>query len=253
VAAAGEQFEFNVLGPLEVRRNGEALALGGVRQRSLLTMLLLHRNEVIPRERLIDALWGESPPATAVNALQVAVHGLRKLLGHDRLGSHYGGYELVVEPGELDLDEFERAADHARSGVATATELRRALSLWRGVAATDSYPDGVRSELARLDELRVFLLEERFEADLVVGRHAALVEELEALLAEHPYRERLRGQLKSPSIARAARRKRSRLTRVRGGRWSTTSASSRARSYGSSRRGSSARTRISIRRQRRRL
>jgi DNA-binding SARP family transcriptional activator len=195
VAAAGEQFEFNVLGPLEVRRNGEALALGGVRQRSLLTMLLLHRNEVIPRERLIDALWGESPPATAVNALQVAVHGLRKLLGHDRLGSHYGGYELVVEPGELDLDEFERAADHARSGVATATELRRALSLWRGVAATDSYPDGVRSELARLDELRVFLLEERFEADLVVGRHAALVEELEALLAEHPYRERLRGQL----------------------------------------------------------
>lgn len=192
---AVEQLTFNVLGPLELRRHDEALALGGVRQRSLLTLLLLHRNQVVPRERLIDALWGESPPATAVNALQVAVHGLRKLLGQDRLRSHYGGYELVVETGELDLDEFERAAGRARSGAATATELRHALSLWRGVAATDSYPDGVRSELARLDELRRFVLEERVEADLAGGRHAALVDELETLLAEHPYRERLRGQL----------------------------------------------------------
>ncbi|MBA2642927.1 MAG: winged helix-turn-helix domain-containing protein [Actinobacteria bacterium] len=195
MADVDEQLTFKMLGPLEVRRAGKALALGGARQRSLLALLLLHRNEVVPRERLIDALWGERPPATAVNALQVAVHGLRKLLGRDRLLSHHGGYELVVELGELDLDELERAADRARSGAASATELRQALSLWRGAAATDAYPDGVHGELARLDELRVFLLEERIEADLAVGRHAALVEELETLLVEHPYRERLRGQL----------------------------------------------------------
>ncbi len=196
VADTGERaVEVKILGPLEVRRNADVLALGGARQRSLLALLLLHRNEVIPRERLIDAIWDESPPATAVNALQVAVHGLRKLLGAARLRSRHGGYELVVEPGELDLDEFERAADRARSGAATATELRHALSLWRGAAATDAYPDGVQGELARLDEQRVFLLEERIEADLAVGRHAALVEELEGLVADHPYRERLRGQL----------------------------------------------------------
>ena len=100
VADTGEQLEVKILGPLEVRRNGEVLALGGARQRSLLALLLLHRNEVIPRERLIDAIWEESPPATAVNALQVAVHGLRKLLGSARLRSRHGGYELVVEPGE---------------------------------------------------------------------------------------------------------------------------------------------------------
>jgi predicted ATPase len=123
------------------------------------------------------------------------VHGLRKLLGHDRLRSRGGGYELVVERGELDLDEFERAVDRARAGAATATQLRRALSLWRGPAATGAYPDGVRRELARVDELRLSALEERIEADLDAGRHATLAEELEALVAEHPYRERLRAQL----------------------------------------------------------
>ena len=123
------------------------------------------------------------------------MHGLRKLLGHDRLRSHRVGYELVAEPGELDLDTFEQAADRARSGAATTAELRQALALWRGDAATSAYPDGVRGELARLDESRVFVLEERIEADLGAGRHAALVGELETLVGEHPYRERLRGQL----------------------------------------------------------
>ena len=195
MAGAGENLEFRILGPLEVRREGETLALGGARQRSLLAFLLLHRNEVVSRERLIDALWGEGPPATASNALQVAVHALRKLLGHERLRSHGGGYELLVEPEELDLGRFERTVDRARAGVATATELRRALSLWRGEAATGDYPIGVRSELERLDELRLFALEERIEADLTAGRHGALAEELDALVLEHPYRERLRGQL----------------------------------------------------------
>ena len=194
MADPGEQLEFKILGPLEVRRDGTALALGGARQRSFLTLLLLHRNEVVSRERLIDAIWGESPPATAVNAVQVAVHELRKLLGRDRLQSHPGGYELVVEGGELDLEAFERAADRARIGTASASELKRALSLWRGAAATGEHPDGVRRELARLDELRVSVFEERIDADLEEGRDV-LVEELEALVAEHPYRERLHREL----------------------------------------------------------
>lgn len=191
----GGHLELSVLGPLEVRRDGEPVAVGGARERSLLVLLLLHRNEIVPRDRLIDALWGASPPSSAVNALQVAVHGLRKLLGRERVRSHHGGYELVVEPGELDLEELERIATRARSGAATAADLRRALSLWRGAAAADAYADGVRRELAHLDELRVFLLEERIEADLAAGHHGVLVEELESALAEHPYRERLRGQL----------------------------------------------------------
>lgn len=195
MADPSEHLEFSVLGQLEIRRSGAALPLGGPRQRTLLAYLLLRRNEVVPRERLIDAVWGETPPASAPNALQVAVHGVRKLLGPDRLGSDPAGYELSVRPGELDLDTFERVAERARTGSATPTELRDALALWRGTAASDAFPDGVRSMLARLDELRTFVLEERIEADLASGRHGALVEELEALVAEHPYRERLHGQL----------------------------------------------------------
>ena len=194
MATAAEKLEFRILGPLEVRRAGGALALGGARQRSLLALLLLHRNEVVPRERLIDALWGENPPETAANAVQVAVHGLREVLGHERVRSHPGGYELVVELGELDLEEFQRAASRARIGAATETELSHALALSRGAAATAAYPDGVRAELARVDELRVFLLEERIEGDLLAGRHAAVIEDVEQLIAEHPYRERPRGQ-----------------------------------------------------------
>ena len=204
VADPGEQFRFNVLGPLEVKRNGDALALGGARQRSLLALLLLHRNESVTRERLIDALWGEEAPATAANALQVAVHGLRKVLGRDRLLSSQGGYELVTQPGELDLDELDGALARARSGRATPAELRKALSLWRGTAATDAYPESIRRELAHLDELRLFLLEERIGADLAAGQDAVLVEELETVIAEHPYRERLRGQL-IVSLYRAGR------------------------------------------------
>ena len=191
----GSHFAFSVLGPLEARRDGTTLPLGGKRQRTLLAYLLLRRNQVVPREQLIDAVWGETPPASGTNSLQVAVHGLRGLLGHDRVRADRAGYQLVIAPGELDLDEFERAADRARRGTATAAELRKALSLWRGVAASDTYPSRVRNELARLDELRVFLLEERIDADLAAGRHAGLVVEIESLLAESPYRERLHGQL----------------------------------------------------------
>jgi predicted ATPase/DNA-binding SARP family transcriptional activator len=184
--------EFKLLGPLEVTTDGELTPVTGTRQRALLAFLLLHRNHVVSRERLIDALWGDEPPATAANALQVAVHELRKHVGRDRLLGRHGGYELVVRPGELDLDQFEHAL---RAEGASTGDLTRALALWRGSAEDGTYPEGVRRELAQLDELRLTALERRIEADLARGANAGLVVELEALVAEDPYRERFRAQL----------------------------------------------------------
>src|SRR4029453_14501797 len=105
--------EFRLLGPLEVERDGRVLPVGGRRQRALLTFLLLHANTVVARDRLIDALWGEDPPETAANALQVAVHTLRKLLGADRIVTRGPGYLLRVEAGELDLQGLPRARGRA--------------------------------------------------------------------------------------------------------------------------------------------
>jgi predicted ATPase/DNA-binding SARP family transcriptional activator len=180
--------EFRLLGPVEVARDGRALALGGPRQRALLALLLLQANQAVSRERLIDGLWGERPPETAANALQVAVHGLRKLLGSERLRTHGAGYSLRVGEGELDLDRFRELAERGRA--------REALALWRGPALADLLElPFARSESARLEELRLAALERRLDADLGLGRDAELVGELEALIAEQPYRERLRGQL----------------------------------------------------------
>jgi predicted ATPase/DNA-binding SARP family transcriptional activator len=193
--APGAGADFRLLGPLEVARDGRALAIGGARQRALLALLLLHANELVPRERLIDGLWGEEPPETAPNALQVAVHALRKLLGRERIVTRGQGYLLRVEPGELDLERFERLVERARAeGPAAAAEtLREALALWRGRALGDlADPPFAWAERERLDELRLAALEQRLEADLALGRHAELVAELEALSGEHPYRERLR-------------------------------------------------------------
>src|SRR5207248_5908243 len=102
-----QQTEFRVLGPLEIADDGRPVALGSGRQPLLLACLLLHANEVVSRDRLIDALWGEQPQKTARNALQVQVHALRKLLGADRIATEGPGYRLRVGPGELDLERFE--------------------------------------------------------------------------------------------------------------------------------------------------
>jgi len=180
--------EFRLLGPLEVVNEGNTLPLGGPRQRALLALLLLRANEVVSRDRLVDGLWGERPPETAANALQVAVHGLRKLLGPDRITTRGAGYLLRIEPGELDLDRFAQ--------LVAAGLVREALALWRGEALADlqETPFG-RAESARLEEARMLALEDRIDVDLELAHHADLVGELEALIDEHPYRERLRGQL----------------------------------------------------------
>ena len=194
--------EFRVLGPLEVVEDGRPLALGSGRQPLLLACLLLHANEVVSRDHLIDALWGEQPRKTARNALQVQIHALRKRLGAERISTEGPGYTLRVEPDELDLERFERLASQGRTELASgaagaaAGTFREALGLWRGPALADvAYESFAQSDITRLEELRLVALEERVEADLALARHADLVPELEALVKDHPLRERLHGQL----------------------------------------------------------
>jgi YVTN family beta-propeller protein len=190
--------EFRVLGPLEVVEDGHTFSLGGRKQRALLAALLLQANEVVSSDRLIDELWGESPPATASKAVQVYVSGLRKELGDGFLLTRPPGYVLNVAPADLDLARFERLVAEARDAQPeeAAEKLRSALALWRGPALADlAYEPFAQTEIARLEELRLTALEDRIEADLALGRHAELVPELESLVARQPLRERLRGQL----------------------------------------------------------
>jgi DNA-binding SARP family transcriptional activator/tetratricopeptide (TPR) repeat protein len=180
--------EFRILGPLEVLADGRQIDVGGAKQRALLAILLLHPNEVVSTERLIDALWEEEVPDTARKALQIYVSRLRKLLGRERIVTRAPGYGLQVAPGELDLASVQQLVDEGRP--------REALSLWRGPALSDfAYERFAQGEIARLEELRLACLEDRVEADFASGRHSSLVGELEALVAEHPLRERFRAQL----------------------------------------------------------
>jgi DNA-binding SARP family transcriptional activator len=192
--------QFRILGPLEVTDDQQQVPLGGASQRALLALLLLHANEVVSNDRLLDELWGDEPPGSGVTALQVRVSQLRKALGQagERLETKPPGYLLQVGPEELDLDRFTRLLDQADGAepAVAAEQLRQALALWRGSALADfAYESFAQAAIGRLDELRLAALERRIDADLELGRHADLVGELEALVAEHPLRERLRGQL----------------------------------------------------------
>jgi YVTN family beta-propeller protein len=194
--------EFAVLGPVAAWHDGRELPLGGPKQRALLAILLLHANEVVSRDRLIDGLWGERPPPTAGHTLDNYVSRLRKALGDARLSRRPPGYVLHVGADELDLDRFERlfregreALSRGDAGEAAAT-LRSALALWRGAALADLlYEPFAATESERLEERRLMALEDRIDADLALGHSAELVSELEALAREHPLRERLLGQL----------------------------------------------------------
>jgi DNA-binding SARP family transcriptional activator len=191
-----------ILGPLQVSESGRPVPLGAPKQRALLAVLLLHANEVVSRERLIDELWGDSPPARAPKLVQHYVSGLRKVLPAGCLLTRAPGYLLRVEPGQLDLIEFERLLEEAKRATADgavergADLYRHALSLWRGRTlgdvALESHAGG---EAARLDDLRLAATVERIELELELGRNAELAGELETLVARHPYQERLRGQL----------------------------------------------------------
>jgi peptide/nickel transport system substrate-binding protein len=194
--------EFSVLGPVTARHDGRELPLGGPKQRGLLAILLLHANEVVSRDRLIDGLWGERPPPTAGHTLDNYVSRLRKVVGDARLSRRPPGYVLHVERDELDLDCFERLFQEGREALArgaageAAATLRSALARWRGAALADLlYEPFAATESERLEERRIMALEDRIDADLALGRSGELVPELEALVREHPLRERLLAQL----------------------------------------------------------
>jgi DNA-binding SARP family transcriptional activator len=193
----GDVLDFRILGPFEVV-DPQPLALGGHKQKAVLAALLLHRGEVVTADRLIEALWGERAPATAAKTVQVYVSNLRKALGDGQLVTQGGGYALQIEPDQVDADRFAKLATNGREALERGEPeharalLQGALALWRGPALTDfSYERFAEPEIARLEEARLAALEDRIEAELELGQHARLVPELEALVHEHPLRERL--------------------------------------------------------------
>ena len=195
--------EFRILGAVEVVDGGTLVDLGGARQRALLAILLVNRGEPVAADRLIEQLYGARPPRTALKSLQAHVSRLRKALGgNGRVRTEAGGYAIALTPDELDADRFSaligdgRAAAAQGDAKAAARAFDDALALWRGRPFGDlAYEDFAQAEISRLDELHASCLEERLEIGLALGRHDELRPELERLVAEHPLRERLRGQL----------------------------------------------------------
>jgi DNA-binding SARP family transcriptional activator len=180
--------EFRILGPLEVAEGQRVVGVAAAKHRALLAMLLLHANEVVSTERLIDALWEEQPPETAQKTLQVYVSQLRKTLDENRVQTSAPGYVVRVDEHELDLTRFQRLVADGR--------LREALLLWRGPPLAEFAHDRfAQGEIARLEELRLACLELRIEEDLDAARHSELVGELESLVQIHPLREQLTAQL----------------------------------------------------------
>ena len=194
--------QYRILGPLAVAKDGSDVVIGSGKQRALLALLLLNANEAVSTDRLIDQLWGESRSASATKVLQNYVSKLRRLLGDGVLITRAHGYELRVEPGELDVDRFDDLVADGRRALAAgdpehaAAVLAKALALWRGPPLADlAYEPFAAAEIERLDGLRLAALIERIDADLELGRHDALIGELETLVARYPLQERLRGQL----------------------------------------------------------
>ena len=186
--------EFRILGSLEVVEAGTPLPLGGHRQRAVLARLLIDANRVVPTDSLIDALWGDDPPATSVKTLQKYVSELRKVLG-SHLRTDPAGY--MVTAGDLDASHLERLVADARRARSAgdmegaAAKLETARALWRGPVLADFDEPFVTPERARLDELRVAAAEQQLELDLALGRHREAAGELSELVGTHPLRERL--------------------------------------------------------------
>jgi class 3 adenylate cyclase/DNA-binding SARP family transcriptional activator len=199
--AGGRFVEFRILGPLEAADDGRAVQLGGGKQRALLALLLLHDGRVVPMTRLVDDLWGEEVPESAQKMVQIFVSHLRKELPDGVLRTQAPGYLLDLSGHSLDLHRFGELAERGRTALAgdradeAAALLGRALALWRGEPLGEFSEPFAAVESTRLEELQLTCLEDRVDADLALGRHAALVAELDALAARHPRRERLRSQL----------------------------------------------------------
>lgn len=190
--------EFRVLGPLEVVEDGRPIPLDRRRLRALLAFLLLHANEPVSTDRLIDEVWGPRPPKTAAASLQNYISRLRKAVGADAIVSQPPGYVLRIDPERFDLARFERLTAEARGANPRerAEKLRAALALWRGPALDDlAFEPFARDEVGRLEEARLAALEDCISAELELGHDGELVRQLEELVEQHPLRERFRAQL----------------------------------------------------------
>lgn len=201
---------FRILGPLEAENDAGPIEFRGFRQRALLAALLTNANDVVPFDVIVDWMWPGGAPASATATLQAHVSILRRALEPDRaprsasqvLLTRPSGYLIRVEPNQLDALRFERLAERGRLAVArgdvgkASHVLREALGLWRGRALADvGSIDTAQGEIARLESLRLAAVVMRVEADLALGKHFALVPELERLVLEHPLHERICGQL----------------------------------------------------------
>ncbi|WP_327380621.1 AfsR/SARP family transcriptional regulator [Streptomyces sp. NBC_01207] len=200
---------FSVLGTVRAQLGDASLPLGSPQQRALLAMLLLRRNDVVDLDEIVDGLWGEEPPRTAVGTVRSHVYRLRRPLG-SRITTHGQGYLLHTAPGTLDLDVFDQLVAQARACTAAqeageaAERLARALDLWRGTPLAGLPGPHAAIHRERLAELRLSVLLERIELDLHLGHHARLVPELTRLCAEHPLHGKLR-ELAVIALARSGR------------------------------------------------
>jgi predicted ATPase/DNA-binding SARP family transcriptional activator len=191
-----------LLGPVEVSEADRPVRLSGTKQHALVALLALNAGRLLPVDRLVDALWGDAEPRDAVNALQHQVSRLREAVGREHVVRQGSGYALAVPAEAVDVRRFEQLAVDGRAALrredasAAVAALRSALGLWRGppLEGLPTHP-WVLAEVARLEHLRLDVVEDRVEAELALGLHAELVGELEALVGEHRFRERLWGQL----------------------------------------------------------
>jgi DNA-binding SARP family transcriptional activator len=202
--------EFRLLGNLEVSVDGAPVDVGGAQPRTVLAMLLVAGGRVVPAESIIDTLWGEAPPASAAGTLQSYVSRLRRALAPGGARGEAArvlvwdppGYKLVIDADALDAHRFEALADAGRARLLEGdpAEARRllgeALALWRGPALLEfAHLDFAWGFAARLEERRLVVAEDRIDAELRLGRHAAVVGELGELVAAHPLREQFRHHL----------------------------------------------------------
>lgn len=193
-----EPVDYRVLGPLEVHSAGERVEPTSPKQRALLLDLLVHRGRSVSRDRLIDDLWGEAPPATAPGVLQNYVSALRRILGPEAIQTVGAGYALAIEPGQADADRFEHEIERARSArlAGDADGMQRhssaGLALWRGDPFIDvAYEPFARASIAQLDALRGEAVELQLEGEILAGRPRQAIAGLEAAVAAHPLREQL--------------------------------------------------------------
>lgn len=195
--------DFRILGSVEVTDGGMTRDLGGLRERTLLALLLLSAGQVVSADRLAEDLWSGEPPPQCMATLRVYISRLRRALGPGAaaLLTQPPGYRMVLSAGELDADRFDRLVTAARQDLAAgrpaaaAAGFREALGLWRGSPLSDVADFAfAQAEVVRLQEAKLSAMEDLVEADLACGRHAALTSELDGLVATHPLRERLCGQ-----------------------------------------------------------